>query len=589
VAKFVEPGAPWQRSGVPQTDEAFDLAVLAAWAREIALGDEPVGPFPSVTLPAPPVQVFVTVYADGHIRGCMGSKGGNLREDLGELTRAALADERFDPIVGAGPPEIAVSVSLLYNELEMGDFSREEVRLRYRHGQQALALQQNSRYGILLPLVATRMNLDAEDFVDEVIDKAGITRPPYNWIRFDCVTWLADAEGVWKLDGGFRECGPTLSVMKTAHLQLEYLLRNQRPDGSFYFGYYPFDNTLYQGIDVARQAHAAWILARSGQITAAQAALRWIQAQHADPALALSRDSFALLALCECGDAGVMESSVFAESLVTAIDRHGRVGTWSPPARARENEVENDEDPPTEFDAEELQSYVPGQVLLALAAAARTGLIAADSLKIDRAFRFYRHRFRYRRDFGQVSWLALAFAAWSKLERNHEWAEFVFEIADWILEFQHERTGAFLTDHQPDPPGFTTAVYLEAVGGALDLARWFSGERPSRYENAWHRGFAFLDRLVIQDRDESLLPNSGYASGGVRESLYSGHVRIDFVQHSLAAILEYDPNIFVNNPLRQENQHGEKEAGSHRGSCAAEKEEEAHGTCGGNRATGQEA
>jgi orotate phosphoribosyltransferase/AMMECR1 domain-containing protein len=592
VAKFVEPGATWPSSGVPQRDETSDLAVLATRARQIAMGEEPESAFPCVSLPESAAHIFVTLYEDGQVRGCMGSKAGDLREDLGELTRAAMTDERFDPVGGTGNREIAVSVSVLYNELEMGDFSREEVRFRYRHGQQALALQQNSRYGILLPLVAARMNLDAEDFVDEVIDKAGVTRPPYNWIRFDCVTWLADAEGTWKLDGGFRECPPTLTVVETAHLQLEYLLRNQRSDGSFYFGYYPFDNTLYQGIDIARQAHAAWILARSGQMTAMRAALGWALAQPENPALALSRDSFAVLALCECGSGGGMESSAAAERLLAAIDRHGRLCTWVAPAPVSEdesdNKSDNEEDPEAGFDPDELQSYVPGQVLLALAAAVRTGLIAADPVKIDQAFRYYRHRFRYHRNFGQVSWLALAFAAWLQVERNREWAEFVLEIADWILEFQHEGTGAFLTDHQPDPPGFTTAVYLEAVGAALDVTKWFSPEHQDRYESAWHRGFKFLDRLVVQDRDDSVLPNSGYAVGGVREALYSGHVRIDFVQHSLAAILEYDPEILVRNPLRQENQYGEKETGPDRGGCSAEKEE-AHDTCGGSRATGQEA
>jgi hypothetical protein len=205
--------------------------------------------------------------------------------------------------------------------------------------------------------------------------------------------------------------------------------------------------------------------------------------------------------------------------------------------------------------------------------AARTGLIAAEYPGIDKAFRYYRHRFRYRRDFGQVSWLSLAFGAWSSLLGNREWADFVFEVVDWVLEFQQARTGAFLTDHQPDPPGFTTAVYLEAVGAAIHLAKRFGAERQSRYEEAWRRGFAFLDRLVIQDRDDSVLPNPGYASGGLRENLYSGHVRIDFVQHALAAILEHDPNVFVTNPLQEENQHGEEEGRPNCGSCAPEEEE----------------
>ena len=60
------------------------------------------------------------------------------------------ADERFEDVIRDDDSAVAVSVSLLYNELEMGDFSREEVRLRYRHGQQALMLEQNTRAGLLL-------------------------------------------------------------------------------------------------------------------------------------------------------------------------------------------------------------------------------------------------------------------------------------------------------------------------------------------------------------------------------------------------------------------------------------------------------
>ena len=50
-------------------------------------------------MPASATQIFVTVYLDGSIRGCMGSEIGNLSDDLRELTLAALADHRFDETV----------------------------------------------------------------------------------------------------------------------------------------------------------------------------------------------------------------------------------------------------------------------------------------------------------------------------------------------------------------------------------------------------------------------------------------------------------------------------------------------------------
>jgi orotate phosphoribosyltransferase/AMMECR1 domain-containing protein len=562
VSKFVEPGAPWQQSGVPSNEEAPDLSSLAAWALELARGREPAEPLAIPVFPPTAKQIFVTIYIDGEVRGCMGAEFNDLQETLRTLTQDALADERFTHVVEEDDSTLAVSVSLLYNELEMGDFSREEVRFRYRHGQQALMLEQNTRAGLLLPFVAARLSLDAEDFVDEVIDKAGITRQPYNWKRFDCVTWLAGEDGVWKLEGGCRQSTATLGPGEIARLHTEYLLRNQRPDGSLYFSYYPFENTLFQGIDAARQAHGAWTLARVGLTDAAVAALKYVLSQPEDEASALARDAFVLLALCALGMPAVTDGAALSAKLLAAIDRHGRIATWQPPPEpaAREDDLEetddDDEEEEETVDPEQLQNYVPGQVLLALAAAQKTGVISVDEKKIERAFRYYRHRFRYKRDFGQVSWMALSSAAWARLTSQREYAVLALEIADWILEFQHAKTGAFLTDHQPDTPGYTTAVYLEAIGAVFHVAAEFDPARCSRYDDAFHRGFAFLDRLIVQDRDSSVLPNADYAVGGLRENLYSGHVRIDFVQHSLAAILERYPDFFVTTPTQQENHNG---------------------------------
>jgi orotate phosphoribosyltransferase/AMMECR1 domain-containing protein len=550
VSKFVEPGAPWQPSGVPGSEQSSDLGALAARARDLVLGREPVGPLQGLMLPETAKQLFVTIYVDGEPCGCMGSEIGDVENDLRTLTRAALVDERFEHPEISEDTNVAVSVSLLSDELEMGDFSPEEVRSKYRHGQQALMVEQNARSGMLLPFLTSWLSVDAEGFVEEVLDKAGITRAPYNWIRFDCYTWLADEDGVAKLEGGFKRQAPTLGAHKIARLHIDYLLRNQRDDGALYFGYYLFENVLYQGIDVARLAHGAWTLARAGKVDAAACALKHIVSHAEDPVNALARDAFVLLTLCEQGIPELADRNKLAEKLWASIDRHGRVTTWVPAAPTEDEESTSDEVSP-----EDLQNYVPGQVLLALAGAVRSSVTDLDERKIERAFRFYHHRFRYQRDFGQVSWMALAAAACWRLTQRRELSDFLFEITDWILTFQQTRSeqqtcGAFLTDQQPDTPGFTTAVYLEAVAAAFDVASALSDTtRECRYEDAWRLGFAFLDRLIIQERDSSILPNAEYAVGGLRENLYSGHVRIDFVQHSLAAIIERHPDVFVNHPL----------------------------------------
>src|ERR1044071_8647669 len=132
-----------------------------------------------------------------------------------------------------------------------------------------------------------------------------------------------------------------------------------------------------------------------------------------------------------------------------------------------------------------------------------------------------------------------AFGKWWDVTGQAQFADFVFEIGDWLLQYQQEKTGAFINDHQSDTPGYTTALYLEGVAAGARLAALLGDdERRQRYLESLRRGFNFKDRLVIQPRDAAVLPNAEFAMGGLRQSLHASDIRVDFVQHSLSAILE---------------------------------------------------
>jgi hypothetical protein len=40
------------------------------------------------------------------------------------------------------------------------------------------------------------------------------------------------------------------------------------------------------------------------------------------------------------------------------------------------------------------------------------------------------------------------------------------KVGDWILQYQQDTTGAFINDHQPDTPGYTTARTWKASPSA---------------------------------------------------------------------------------------------------------------------------
>lgn len=571
VTKAIEPGEDWQPTGVPSGEgllwhrDATVCGPVAERAREAVLnlirgredgredGREEGEPRAFADIAEKLDSIYLTVYIDGRLRGCMGAVVRDLDADIKRLARAALEDERFSGEADAvAPSRVAVTVSFLFAPLVLGYFSPEEVVTRVRQGEQTLMAYHGERVGLLLPFVASTDNLDRVNFARAVLRKAGIDEEPYNWCRFDCATWLADADGAHPLVGGFPASAPEDSSLedllnRLATLHCQYLLRHTKADGTLYQRYEPCQNRLYEGTEAPRLAHAAWVLARAGNafgradLFAASGKIidrllnmishddtgHWIEPEDGS-APSVAEVSFLLLALLELPHEDSRRCVVenLTATLRSSIDLHGRVSTHRPPFES-----------PAAY-----QDYFPGQVLLALASASGVRCAEADEEHLRRAFLYYRHRFRYARNFGQVSWLMQAFTRRWHATQDSWLAEFVFEVGDWILGYQQEKTGGFINDHQPDAPGYTTALYLEGIGAALKIASARGDDAlRERYLESLARGFRFLDRLVIQQRDASVLPNPDFAVGGLRQSIHRSEVRLDFVQHSLSAILELHP------------------------------------------------
>jgi orotate phosphoribosyltransferase/AMMECR1 domain-containing protein len=556
VVKAVEPETVWQKSGVPATGAPSALTehriggAVAARARDLALARifgtaRTTAPLPSSLLPADVDSLYVSIYIGGRLRGCFGTELKNLDADVASLVEHALQDTRFENGEVTSPGAVAASVSILHDRLDLGIHSVEDVVRRIRFGVHALMAVQGNRYAVYLPSVASRFNLSPTAFAEDLLGKAGITVPPYWWTRFECTTWLADRAQARLVEGSFApEPAPAelnALIERLAPLGIGYLLRHQRADGSFYTRYDPLQDQLYEGIDLPRIAHAAWVLARAKAFDslAGEAVARTIDfligtisetddglwPSHSGNEPSVAEIALLLLALCEspATPANAEWGARLANALWARIDRHGCVHTHRDHAAA----------------TDAFQDYFPGQVLLALATAARRGILPAEVCRFDRPFRYYRHRFRNRPDFGQVSWMTQACCALWRLKPDPRFAELAFEIVDWILEFQQEKSGAFLNDHQSDTPGYTTTLYLEASAAAASLALLIGdAERHHRYLEACRRGFQFLDGLILQERDASVLPNPARAIGGLRQSARKSAVYIDFVQHYLAAVME---------------------------------------------------
>ncbi|MCE9577972.1 MAG: AMMECR1 domain-containing protein, partial [Deltaproteobacteria bacterium] len=558
VDKAVEPGEPWQPTGVPvdhtptwrdDPDRAGRIAARVLAIARARVAGEPLGGDPLADdLLGPSEAVFVTIFAEGRVAGCVGAKMISLDADLQRVTAQAIADTRFrGAATRAGAARLAVTVSFLYDGTPLGAWAPEDAAPRLRHGEQAMTVFQGARTALLLPFVALQQSLTPPQFVAELIDKAGITRAPYGWGTYGCTTWLADDAGPRKLVGNLppRQAPADLAdgVARLAPLYLGYLRAHTRADGLRDGAYRPMTDTLLAELEMPRQIHGAWALAVAGaalgDADVIALARRGRDACRARlPSPGLIEDAFLMLSSLALGEVTDVERATAAR-LWAAIDAQGRIA-WDPT-------------PPTGTPAEiELarrvrdgrQDYEPPQVVFALAHATRAGATALESAALERGLRECMHRFRGLRRWGQVSWLPMALAAWFRVTHDATLAARAFEVIDWALTHQQAKSGGFVNGEQADGPGYSTGVYLEGVAAALELAVAV-GDAPriARYRAAAARAVDFLDVITYQDRDRPFLPDPARAIGGVRVSRTAGDVRIDFVQHALIAMVTLRPTL----------------------------------------------
>lgn len=197
------------------------------------------------------------------------------------------------------------------------------------------------------------------------------------------------------------------------------------------------------------------------------------------------------------------------------------------------------------------QDYFPGEALLALAVEAGHGSIAARRA-LSVALPFYRERFRARPTRAFALWQV---SAWSRCAiQSLEGAgasgpdpricsEFVFAIADWLLQSQigladghTDLIGGFASPGRL--PGCASAGHTEAVIRALRLAqRVGDGARTDRYRHAARLGLDFVRRLQITPATGFVFSDARRAIGATTTSLHDMTIRADHGQHTLTCLM----------------------------------------------------
>ena len=177
------------------------------------------------------------------------------------------------------------------------------------------------------------------------------------------------------------------------------------------------------------------------------------------------------------------------------------------------------------------------------------GLECAPSLeRCAAAFERCRARHYRARNPAFVPWHTQACASLFAQTGRREFADFAFEINDWLLPMQQwdglapDLRGRFYDPRRPEfgpPHAASTGAYMEGLADALALARAVGDRaRAVAYERAIQRGLRSLRQLQFRDwRDAFYVSRKKRVMGALRTEVYDNAVRVDSAAHALMAAI----------------------------------------------------
>lgn len=279
--------------------------------------------------------------------------------------------------------------------------------------------------------------------------------------------------------------------------------------------------------------------------------LRWNhrrQQRAFDEAHPVGLASLLLLAIVE-GSWFPTQGSQVADQLVEHLERRQR-----PDGTIRLGLSDDPRDDEGFDDFDEV-AYYPGEALYAIA---RWSLAANESTKaaviLERAFEPYRGHWRRHRQLAFIPWQTGAFAEAFLATGQRDFADFVFEMNDWLVPLQYvagsstpsDWVGGFdfrdANERFHAPPGATTGSYAEALVDALRVAKAVGDQaRVDRYEAALLAALQFLTTIQYTAANTAhFQPETRQKLlGAIHAGVEDGMVRIDFTQHALMAASQY--------------------------------------------------
>jgi AMMECR1 domain-containing protein len=502
-------------------------------------------------------RVNVTLRTNGQVRGSMSGRGDTFREQLFDAVSRASRDTRFTGAIVKADLEMLTIEVWLQISSKLVQVEDRHTSSSIRLGEDGVEVEKDTAFAYYKPSVAiTSSALTIQALFSDLCQKAGL--PEDSWKAPSCIirktSWIhfcgtpdgrvVRMNALRPIDGFLAKKESFLDWVKAG---ASYLRENQHSDGSFCYQYRPFLNRARKtDANPVRASGCAYAIAAAASspyldrdqdlikcanravdsilrcLTRLEDGVFYIANNRGKKSGKLGSTALLLLALMTPALASNYEEE--AEQLLAGIKssqlRSGIFQCTFGDAYSRESQA----------------NFFPGQAILALTVKAGRGDSSCREC-YRAAFRPYRDHFRNSPTTAFVGWHADAWSRAAMLDSNSEYAEFVFEQVDWLLQYQLVDSsdsscfGGYSWNGRP--PGYSSIVYTEAIARAAALAHVVGDVRLPKYRDAFISGIAFCDRLRLRREQSLFFPDPKRAIGGMTTSLSNFEVRSDVVQHAM--------------------------------------------------------
>lgn len=358
----------------------------------------------------------------------------------------------------------------------------------------------------------------------------------------------------------------TRQMVMSCQLGMEWLHRYHQPNGLFLAGYLPAVNQALDSDSLLNQARAAAVLSRAARFTgddrytvrANQAVLTLLTRTTVEGDF---RRPLQTSVVCNrLGMAACLALAIYelpeptadllnkAEELCVFIMRQQR-------ADGSLQYVDGNDSPLT-VDPDGINHY-PGPALYAVALSHRAKPSPAKFQLLARALPYYRKWFKEHPSPVFTEWMTAACVESWLLTREAAFAEFAFEMTDWLCTLQYEQSpdprkplwrGGFkqVSGGKVDSsaPSVESAGCAQALADCCRLIRQMPSpdtERYEKYRSALIRGLQFLTTLQFSDAN-TLHIAANYRMmlvGGFHPTHMDGNLRVDQSAQAVSACIQF--------------------------------------------------